>query len=230
MTSAQRLFELQQLDTELQNLLNTIDDTNYRLSVNQSLNTAINEFNTLQNRLSILQKKQKELDQDVASVAETVKKLKNKLYGGSIKNPKELMDIDQDLKGVQANLNNKEETLFDIMTEIEFISSTVNNQKQLVASIQTTWDSDKVNLSREKTEIEERITKLAHQRDNVAAEIDGQTLSLYNSIKVKRGIAVVRVEMGRCQGCRVNLSVSELKQARTGVIQCSSCGRILYAG
>ena len=40
----------------------------------------------------------------------------------------------------------------------------------------------------------------------------------------------VKVERGMCQGCRLALSTMELQRARSarGVVQCSSCRRILY--
>jgi predicted nucleic acid-binding Zn-ribbon protein len=48
-------------------------------------------------------------------------------------------------------------------------------------------------------------------------------------VRTRKGNAVVKVEQGRCQGCHIKLSMNEWQKARTGVlVQCSSCGRILY--
>ena len=38
-----------------------------------------------------------------------------------------------------------------------------------------------------------------------------------------------RVEQGICRGCRISLPTTDLQQARSGkLVQCSSCGRILF--
>lgn len=230
MTSAYRLFELQQFDTEIQNLQQSVNEINRRLSVNEPLTTAQRELENSQQQLVVLSKQQKELDQDVAAKAENVKKLKSKLYGGTVKNPKELVDLDLDVKNIQANLSEKEEALFTLMMETESLTRIAGDQKQHVASLESSWEKEKVVLSREKADLESRLSDMMSKRQELAGEIDEQSLSLYNAMRTKRGTAVSRVEMGRCQGCRVNLSVTELKQSRIAIIQCSSCGRILYNG
>ena len=61
------------------------------------------------------------------------------------------------------------------------------------------------------------------------ASIDKDTLAAYEGVKGRKGQAVVKVEQGRCLGCRVTLSVSELQHARgNAIVTCGNCGRILY--
>lgn len=230
MTAAIRLFELQQLDTQLQNLLKMADDINRQLTENESLNKAKNDLDASQKNLNALSKQQKELDQEVSSIAETAKKLKNRLYGGTVKNPKELMDIEQDLNGITTNLTAKEDTLLALMAEIETAGKTADDNARRVSTIESTWATEKTVLSQRKEEIDSKIAVFTRQRQDAVGEIDHQTMGLYTTLMSKRGTAVAHVEMGRCQGCRVNISITELKQARTGIIQCSNCGRILYAG
>jgi len=230
MTSAKRLFELQQLDMELQNLQETIDDINRQLTENESLNKAKNDLAEAKTNLSVFARQQKELDQEVAALAETVKNLKNKLYGGTVKNPKELMGLEQDLNSIKINLSAKEDSLLALMTEVETIGEMVNNKSRQVLIIESTWKTEKTVLIQKKEKIDSRIAELMIQKQNIAGGIDQQTLGLYATMKAKRGTAVARVEQGRCQGCRVNLSVTELKQSRNSILQCSSCGRILFAG
>lgn len=75
------------------------------------------------------------------------------------------------------------------------------------------------------------LSDLGQERQAVASEVTPQTLELYEGVKSKKGQAVAKVEQGRCQGCRLNLPINEWQRARVGdVVQCSSCGRILYLG
>ena len=230
MTSAKRLFELQQFDMELQSLQKTVDDINRQLAENESLNKAKSDLAETQKNLSTLAKQQKELDQDVGSIAETAKNLKNKLYGGTVKNPKELMSLEQEMNGIKTNLNAKEDSLLALMADIEIAGKTVDDNSRRVSTIESTWETEKTVLAQRKLEIDSRIADFTRQRQDIAAEIDQQTLGLYATMKVKRVTAVARVEQGRCQGCRVSISVTELKQSRNSIVQCSNCGRILFAG
>ena len=58
------------------------------------------------------------------------------------------------------------------------------------------------------------------------------TLARYDELRrIRRGVAVARIDRNMCLGCRTTLSTSEVQKARQGqVAYCSSCGRILYAG
>jgi len=74
-----------------------------------------------------------------------------------------------------------------------------------------------------------RLDDLEKRRAAVVSSLSPDVLELYRSAKPARGAAVVKIDRGRCQGCRISLSMAELQRARTGaVVRCSNCGRILY--
>jgi predicted nucleic acid-binding Zn-ribbon protein len=91
------------------------------------------------------------------------------------------------------------------------------------------WEQEKDALIESKKNLEEQLAALNTQRKQYSATIEDETLRLYEKIISKKGVAVVRVEQGKCQGCRLSLSMSEMQRARGGLlVQCSSCGMILY--
>ena len=49
-------------------------------------------------------------------------------------------------------------------------------------------------------------------------------------VLARPGRAVSKVVQGRCQGCRISISMSDQQRARMGneLARCSNCGRILY--
>jgi hypothetical protein len=60
-------------------------------------------------------------------------------------------------------------------------------------------------------------------------KIDHQAAEFYYELKKQRGQAVAKVEQGLCRGCRISLPTAELQRARSGnLVQCSSCGRLLF--
>ena len=73
------------------------------------------------------------------------------------------------------------------------------------------------------------LTDLKQKRQLLSAEIDPQAMELYKGLKKQKGQVVARVEQGICCGCRISLPTTELQRARgDSLVQCSSCGRILF--
>ena len=86
-------------------------------------------------------------------------------------------------------------------------------------------------MTQRQTEVNERLLEFDKARKLLMSEVGSQALEVYEWTKTRKGQAVARVEQGTCQGCRISLPMNELQQARTGkLVQCSSCGRILYLG
>ena len=82
---------------------------------------------------------------------------------------------------------------------------------------------------------EEAVAQIEALRANRLAllpTMPSSLLPLYESLRrSKSGRAMALVERGTCQGCRLSLTTQETQRARSGqqIVQCSSCGRILYA-
>ncbi|MCX6004247.1 MAG: C4-type zinc ribbon domain-containing protein, partial [Chloroflexi bacterium] len=91
------------------------------------------------------------------------------------------------------------------------------------------WQKEQQDLKGKIESLKNELSDLERKREEALAAVDKDALTSYESIKKTRGHAVVKVEQGRCLGCRVMLSVSELQRVRGGtIVTCSNCGRILY--
>ena len=84
-------------------------------------------------------------------------------------------------------------------------------------------------LGQRKSEVETVLAKLGGDRDGLSKQIDSEALNTYERIRLTRGQAVVKVERGKCQGCHITVPTSQWQKAKAGeLIQCTSCGKILY--
>lgn len=80
-------------------------------------------------------------------------------------------------------------------------------------------------------QIEARRTEVEANRRNVAKEIPAAELKRYEKLLLKRkGLAVVRISAGVCQGCFMTVPPQLFNQVRKGneVYSCPSCQRVLY--
>lgn len=231
MNLAKRLYELQQIDSEIQHEQEALDGINRQLGESDDLNEARARFTATTEHLAEIDKQKRDMEWQVDELRQNIAQINDKLYGGKIKNPKELVSLEQEMGIFKTKLSQKEDELLDLMGEEEAAKKKISSEKALVEKMETDWRKEQELLAGNKAETEERLVDLNKKREAVAAEIDSASIKLYEGIKLKKGLAVVRVEQGRCLGCRINLPMSEWQRVRTGnLVQCGSCGKILYLG
>jgi len=228
MSLAKTLYDLQQIDLNIQKEQETLDDINRQLGESEALIQAKEALQAEKKHLAVTEKQQKDLEYEIDDLRNSIRKLSDKLYGGKEKNPKELVSLEKELEIFKAKLRQKEDDLLDLMTEIESVQDKIKIQSERLGKLEEEWRQEQKELTQRQTKVKSRLSELGRTRQTLASDIAKQTLELYEGIRVRKGQAVVKIEQGRCQGCRLNLAVNELQRARAGdLIQCSSCGRIL---
>lgn len=231
MTLARTLYDLQQIDLDIQKKQDTLDDIKRQLGESDSLVQARAALQAEKKHLIETEKQQRDLEYEVEDLRNSIKQLNNKLYGGKEKNPKELVSLEKELSIFKTKLNQKEDDLLDLMAEIETVQDKIKTNSQKLEKIEGEWQQEQKDLGQKQAEVKRRLSELNCQRTVVSSDVAGQTLELYEVIRARKGQAVAKIEQGRCQGCRLNLAVNELQRVRAGdLIQCSSCGRILCLG
>lgn len=231
MNLAKRLYELQQIDSEIQHEHETLDEISRQLGESEALLEARVRYTATTEHLAELEKQKRDMEWQVEELRQNSAQVNYKLYGGKIKNPKELVSLEQELGIFKTSLGQKEDELLDLMGAEEATNKKISSEKASIEKMETDWRQEQEVLTKNKADAEERLVNLNKKREDVAAEIDSESLKLYEGIKLKKGLAVVRVEQGRCQGCRINLPMSEWQRVRTGnLVQCGSCGKILHLG
>ncbi|HEX76282.1 MAG TPA: hypothetical protein G4O12_06850 [Dehalococcoidia bacterium] len=231
MTLAKRLYELQQIDMEIQKKQETLDDVSRQLGESEALLGAKTELLAEEEHLARMDKQQRDVEWEVEDLRGSIARLNEKLYGGKVKNPKELLSLEQEVEIFKVKLRQKEDSLLDLMAEVEAMRDEIELDTGRLRKLEGEWQQEQGILAQKRTEIESQLSDLSQKRQTLTFEISSQALELYDGIRLRKGQAVVKVEQGMCQGCRLTLPMSEWQQARAGtLVQCSSCGRILYLG
>jgi predicted nucleic acid-binding Zn-ribbon protein len=231
MTSVKTLYDLQLIDLNIQKEQETLDDINRQLGDSEALSQAKAELLTEQNHLADTEKQQRDVEYEIEDLRTSIKQVNDKLYGGKTKNPKELVSLEKELEIFKAKLRQKEDELLDLMAEIESVQDKIKINSERLSKLEGEWQQQQKDLTQKQAKVKSRFSDLNRKRQALASDIARQTLELYEVIRLRKGQAVVKIEQGRCQGCRLNLAVNELQRARAGdLIQCSSCGRILCLG
>jgi predicted nucleic acid-binding Zn-ribbon protein len=231
MTLVKRLYDLQQIDLEIQREQEALDEINRQLGESEALLQVKAELIAEQEHLDEIEKQQRGVEWEIEDLRASIAQVNDKLYGGATKNPKELVSLEKEAGIFKAKLREKEDKLLDLMAEAEAIQDKMKLDGERLKKLEMEWKQEQKVLAQKQAKLQSRLSDLSRKRQAIASEIVPQTIELYEGIRMRKGQAVVKVEQGRCYGCHLTLSMNEQQQARAGaLIQCSSCGRILYLG
>jgi len=230
MTTATDLYALQETDLALDRALQRLSEIEAGLGESEEVIEARQEMEAKKAAVTELRAKQKDLEWSVDEVRAKASEVETKLYGGTVRNPKELSDLDTDLKSVRAQVAKREDALLAHLVELEEAESQLAAAEETRAHVEAGWQAGQQALLEEKGQIEPEVQRLQEVRESQTSGVDRAALSLYEVLRPRRaGRSVATVERGMCQGCRITLPMSILQKARTGLglVQCVSCERIL---
>jgi len=220
---------LQEVDTELESDEKAVTRINIQLSDNTAVTEAQSRLDSARQHLAEQGKQQRSLENDIADITSKLTTVEKELYGGKVRNPKELTDLNRESEGLKTKRSQLEEKELGIMEQVEAASVTVTNLTGELKNLQAERQSQQKQLSTELEKVKEAIAGLKEKRKLLVEGIDPEAVTIYDGVKRQRGTAVARIEQGLCRGCRITLPVTEFQRAKTGnLVRCGSCGRILY--
>lgn len=230
MTTAAELFALQEIDLALDSATSRLAAIEDALGEPEELATALAVVEEKKEHLAELTSRQSELEASSEDIAAKVSSVEEKLYGGTISNPKELADYQAELKMFKGQISKFDDELLAIFADIDRAEATFAQVESFFGTMTKTSEQDQARLRTEKAEVEPEIVRLQSKRDANSAGLDRAPLSLYQILRERRdNVAVASLERSMCGGCRITLPTSTLKRARAGneLVQCVSCERIL---
>ena len=226
------LFQLQKIDhradqiqARMNQIQSLIGDQKALTDADLSYQTALSALQELQNNLALLEKKsiEKRLKMEISE---------SSLYGGKIKNPKELTDLQQEIASLKASLTQLENEQLELMLQIEEQQQTVNTSKEVLEATISRQETSHHQWIEENQKLVIEVDRSRLERDAIVQQLKPESISLYDSLrKTKKGLAVAGVEDQCCTICGSQLTPAEVQQAKSSlqILLCPSCGRILYA-
>ncbi len=220
---------MQQLDLELQRKLQELSEVNHELSNNKDLVIAESKLSSHKEQLEDISRKQKNSEWELEDLQEKIRQIDSKLYSGTTRDPKELVNLEKEVKSLKSQIKPKEDALLGLMSQMEEIEANVKTTSEEIERLKQEWEQKQETFGRRKSEIETLLAKLKEDRVALAQQLDSEVLNTYERIRLSRGQAVTKVERGECQGCHIAVPTSQWQKIKAGdLIQCNSCSRILY--
>lgn len=227
------LFQLQKIDSRSDKIDKRRKEIKAILSNHDSLASAEAEANKAQNRLTITSNELVKVETSNRDKRVKIEQSESSLYSGSVKNPKELSDLQLEIASLKKSLVNIENDQLNLMVQLETQQNDVVEYQNRLTLEQAKFAEQNSQALGELSALEAELSRFSAERTAILHQILPEYLSLYEKIRSsKKGIAVTSVDEQSCAICGAELTPSECQQARssTQMAFCPSCGRILYAG
>ncbi|MFC1948984.1 zinc ribbon domain-containing protein [Chloroflexota bacterium] len=229
MSIVSQMYKLQEVDLEIESDERTLNHITSQLGESKIVIEAQNKLDSERQHLEELLRQQQSVEWEIDDISSKLASVEKDLYGGRIRNPKELTDLQHEADLLKANLTKLEDRALGIMEQVEASTKSASSLDKKFNRLEAEWQGQQKKLSADLEQLQSEIANLKQKRQLLAKEIDPQAVEIYQELRKKRGTAVAKVEQGICDGCRISLPVSELQQVRTGsLVRCGSCGRILF--
>lgn len=232
MSAALGLFRLQQVDRQ-------IDQSQARFNIIQGILENDAELRKALDGVDAAQKSKMESDNmlheaeaGVRAQQIKIEQAESSLYGGSVHNPKELQDLQNDVAALKRHLSTLEERQLDVMIQLESAQAALDAAQADLSGLRARRGDDHTRLMEEQAGLQRNLDRLQAERRAVVTDLAAHSLQMYEELRGRRrGIAVAEVTDNSCSACGTRLTAALQQNARstTQVTHCPSCGRILYA-
>ncbi len=233
MSAAFGLFRLQQLDSRISQVETRLAAIREMLENNAELLNATDRVRSAQE----VQRNSEHDRRDSEAAAESqnvkIQQMETSLYGGKVRNPKELQELEADIASLKKHLATLEERELDEMLKVETAESLVAQAEDELKQTQERLAAVHRNLIGEQDSHAKDLENLLTERQASVEAIPADMLSSYDVLrKLRRGVAVAEVVDSSCGACGTTLTPALQQSARHAVqlVHCPSCGRILFAG
>ena len=228
-----KLHRLQQIDTQLDQKRLRLAEIERILADDAELQAANAR---LQEAQGALQEARRALHRAEAEVlAQRVKIEQNEaaLYGGKVRNPKELQDLQNESAALKRYLNVLEDRQLEAMIAAEEAEIHHDTVASSISDLKARRIEANAALLGEQTALLKDMARLENERTATISTIEEADIQLYEQLRIsRRGVAVANIQDNGCAACGSTLTPGTIQTARSGgtLTRCTFCGRILYIG
>jgi predicted nucleic acid-binding Zn-ribbon protein len=229
MPITKQLYELQELDTDIEHTQQTLDLKTGQLGKREALDDAQIHLTSSQKHLEELKHQRRDAEGEVDDVLSKIVAAEQQLYGGRITNSKELSSLQHEVNTMKSRTDQLENKALEIIDQVEVAEKSVAALSREYQKLEDEWRLQQKQLAEDIELLKKTLADLTEKRRQLVGQIEPPAVALYERIRQQKKQPVTKVEQGICRACRISLSASALQKARGGQpVQCGSCGRILF--
>ncbi len=233
MNQAGHLHRLQRIDTQLSHIEGRVKEIDRLLAEDERLVTAKYNSETARTHLEKARLTLRSAEHTVSEQQLKIEQTNSTLYSGTVRNPKELQDLQKEIISLKKYLETLEDQQLQAMMDLEEAEQVNQIAQAELIRVQAEVIQSKAGFSGERDQLLSKQESLSAERLAALTAITPVNLDLYDHLRsLKGGLAVTTVEDETCTLCGAPIRLAEGQMARmqTSLVYCSSCSRIIFAG
>ena len=178
------LLDLQILDQELMSAFNRLGLIDAALEDRHELiqlENRISENKRFNEKMTV---EHKDLELKSMSLKEKANKVENRLYGGSVFNPRELGDLNQELGGLNKDIGTLDERILEMMLNFDVLQERIGEYERELAEANVVWTSEHEKLIKEKEDLTNVVSLLTDQREKMVQVANPKGLMVYERLRM----------------------------------------------
>jgi predicted nucleic acid-binding Zn-ribbon protein len=230
MSQALALYHLQQIELAIARGEKRLGEIAGALTDDAEVGAARTVAGAAARAVSPLRAKVRDLELEIQTTTQKAAATEQQLYSGSVKNPKAMQEMQQEIEALKARGAQLDERLLEAMMALEEAESAQTEAEAALTATTQGWQAQHGDLLAEQTDLEAKLAALNVERDDALKAVTPASLKGYNTLKPRRGGQPVALLNGlSCTMCGVEQTTAVVQDVRRGdkLIQCSNCGRIL---
>lgn len=233
MNQAFQLYRLQQVDSQLDQAHARLREIDTILKNDEVIREAEEKLAKITEELEGAKKDLRKAEENTKSQRQKIINTDDQLYGGKVRNPKELQDLQKEGEALRRFLEVLEERQLEAMMVSEDLTATYEAAEKALQDARARQIETHAALLGERRQINQQGKQWLAERQAVASPISEANLTHYDQLRKRRaGIAVIKVTDKSCSACGTELSTAHYQIALVSqdLQHCENCGRILYVG
>jgi predicted nucleic acid-binding Zn-ribbon protein len=226
----QHLIHLQELDLAAERTRRRIADLPAaRAALEDRISQRTAAVDAVKQRIATNQAARRELEKDLAAVQARLSKFKNQLM--EVKTNKEYQAMQKEMSVAEQEISEHETRLLERMVDADGLAAELKAAETALKADQAEVARELTTLEAERDQAERVLQRTTEERTGVAARVSSEALAVFDRVAHgRKGLALAEARDGLCTVCHVRLRPQVFNEVRRNdsLIQCESCGRILY--
>jgi predicted nucleic acid-binding Zn-ribbon protein len=232
MSRAEPLYRLQLLDLALDQARRRWREIEAALAGSPALVHTLAELTKAEQALRQTTTDLKLLELEAQSLDEKIASEEDRLYSGRIRNPKEMLEVQQELEMLKRRRSALDDQMLELMAQAEQQRADLSRCQEAMAQAERHFAEDCERLKAEQRKLRAQVEADLAQREALRRSLPQEDYAAYEALRKKKpnGVAVALIKAGACSQCGEVPPSQLVQQANTGTALafCPNCGRILY--
>lgn len=225
-----QLLQLQQLETRREHAYRTIAERPDRLEAfDRRIEARREALATAKQYLTTCQEARRAVEKDLAAVQSRLKKFKDQLM--EVKTNREYLAVQKEIASAEEETRSLEDVLLERLLEADELAAAARQTAEELTAEEQAVKQERQELEQELSAMEQVLARADDERSVIEERLEPEVVALFDHVlRTRRGIAVAEARGGHCTVCNVRLRPQVFNDVlrNDGIVQCESCGRILY--